>query len=146
MKLTFKNDIRTKSGKSWEGDSVFFARRNKTLASQRRYTKPILTSHNELVGQKAYAASLLWKEVSLAFKEDLRHYSRLYNQQIQPTHKGHIGMYNVFVKALMKQDVPITSMAVLRNILGYTLEDWIMSGILPNVNKNKVYTSEITQS
>ena len=146
MKLTFKEMIETKSGKSDRGTHVFMALKNRTIGVKRRFTKPIHTVQHDRFGNKTKAAATVWKIVPLAFKEDLKRYTRLYNLQIQSQNheKANVGVYSIFVKAVCGYEEPISNLASLASLFGFTVSDWIDNGLLPNVVTDTPFTAELT--
>ena len=134
MRITFKNDILTKSGKcKMTGETVFKSRKNDTICIQRRFTYPRLTEHHKQIGQKFKAAVEIWKVVSDPFKKDLPEYTRLYNMQHLPKKKYFVSGYNIFISALCKHYAPFDDVSDVRNTYGARLSAWILTGVLPAV-------------
>jgi len=99
MIVTFRDHIKTLSGKSPDGTVVYHSYRNNTVCVMKKYVKPRITDHNRECGQRMKRVALLYKEVSQEFKESLRLYASLYNKQLLPEKKALLHAYNVFLKA-----------------------------------------------
>ena len=134
MRITFKNDILTKSGKcKMTGETVFKSRKNDTICIQRRFTYPRLTEHHRQAGLKLKAAAEIWKVVSNGFKADLAEYTRLFNMQHLAKRKNFVSAYNLFISALCKHYAPFDDTSDVMNTYGAKLSSWILTGVLPAV-------------
>ena len=144
MRVTFNNDIQTKSGKcKLTGQSVFKSRENDTVCIQRKFTYPRITDHNKDRGAIFQAATKLWQYVSPAFKEDLKAYARSYNLEHRGRKKLSSNAFNIFLSATCKVGHPLTSMDDLIFDMGSTIEYWIKNGYLKPINSRIRFVNHI---
>jgi len=136
MRVTFYDHIKTLSGKCHDGRDVFAARKNDSLCYKRQFKYPNITEHNTLAGAKFAKVVSLWESVPAPFKQALQTYANAYNSQLLPEKKLPISGFNVFVKALCKSIVSLSTLDSLTDVAalyGNTITDWIGSDLLKEV-------------
>jgi len=136
MIVTFEWPIKTLSGKSPDGTVVYESRKNDTVCVMRRYVKPKITDHNRECGAKLKQAAALYKSVPAEFKESLRVYARAFNTQLLQPKKDYLCGYNIFIKALCRKKVELSTLDSLESVAGVygtTITDWIAHGLLEKV-------------
>jgi hypothetical protein len=144
MKVYFYDGERARSGLNRNSGMIYTARRNKTMTLLRRHVKPSrVTDHQIAAGIKFKAAVELWKLVSDEFKEDLRVYASLYNNQHHEEGKTKVSGYNIFMKAVCKSSEPFIGLTNLEMTLGSTLIEWIENDVIPRVNTTYVFEAEV---
>ena len=146
MRVTFYNDIKTKSGKSKASKTVFMSVKNDSICFQRTYVRPRITDQNRAQGAKMKAAMLLWTMVHSAFRHDLFTYANAYNTQRLPDRKRPINALNVYLMAVLKHSSPFTVVSGVNGIvsvMGPTVSEWMESGFLPNVSNANFLDADI---
>jgi len=142
MKVIFEWPIKAMSGKSSDGKSVFCILGD--ICYKRRYTKPLITAHNNEYGAKFKRIGQLYKDVPETFKESLRIYANEYNKQLKPDNKGPLHLYHIFTKALCKGKVSLSDLESIDKIIakfGGTIEEWIQHGLLDKVKGKSINAS-----
>jgi hypothetical protein len=143
MKVTFKDKIRTITGKDKDEDLVYVAANKKRVAFMRRYKYPKISEYQHSAGNKVKAVGHLWHLLSEDFKNDLRRYTDAYNNQLLDNEKAPLKAYNVWTKALCKHTKPFEDLQGVSKTLGKTLNDWIEKGFLQRVNVNTEFKAKI---
>jgi hypothetical protein len=143
MKVRFKENIATRSGKSKFGNTVFVTVKGSDVGYERKYVYPTLTAQNKLSGLKLKASGRLWHLLPEGFKSDCQRYAVKYNKQHLEDDKLPIKAINVFTKAVCKHNAPIESLEELAEILGNSIREWIERGYLRKVKRWDVLRGEI---
>jgi len=143
MKLTFKQNIRTKSGKVGDKSEIFVSRKNNTIACSRAYVYPRLTAHNTMTGNKMKSAALVYKMLSTGFISDLKRYAVAYNQQILPAKKVALNHFSVWIMAVCKYPNPLSDLNDIIDILGPSIGSWMNRGFLPRVNVTEPFQNQV---
>ena len=128
----FTDNIRCQTGKDSLGEFVI-KRRPGGVHIKRRHFIPRRTETQEFATVKFKAAVDIYKEVSNAFKEDLKVYASLYNAQHRAGGQIHVSGYNIFIKALCKHYTTFDDITDIRNTYGARLSLWISAGVIPAV-------------
>jgi len=144
MRVTFRKNIKTMSGKCNDGQMVFMSMKNDTICIARNYVYPLLNENHRYKGTLMKAAAALWPSVSDGFKQDLQRYANAYNSRYLPKNKLRIGKYNAYIMALFTYGQPISNMSALVSALGNNLSTWITRGFLKNVEVSSPFNEELT--
>ena len=145
MRVYFEDGEKARSGLNRNSNMVYKARRNKTITIMRRHFIPRMTEQRLLAGQKFKAVVALWKHVGVEFKKELNEYAKLYVKQILPQGKVELSGYNIFIKALCKLDLDLTSLATVTFDLGSTLDHWIGNNALPTLKNRPNFTAKVDE-
>ena len=142
-RINFHSLVKTRSGKTIDGNEVFVALKNRTIASIRKLTPLKIAEHHMTFAKKMKSISMIWKSVSERFKEDLKKYTQLYNTQINPTTKVGLNPYALFVKVLGKNSEPISDPTEIVILFGNNINAWIQNGHLPNVTTKDLFNADV---
>ena len=137
MSLSFKEKIRTRSGRCFDNEVVFVTARNihgvRIHTHMQRYRRPSDISQLIPYQNKLKAASLLWKAISIPFKNEVIRYTRLQNLQRHDPEKRPVRSFTAFIMGVTRSTETITDINMLSTELGNTLNEWMTNGYLPSV-------------
>jgi len=137
MSLTFKEKIRTRSGKCFDNEVVFITAKNAHGVSihtrMQRYRIPKDISQLIPFQKQMKATAMLWETTNEPFKGEIKKYTRLYNLQRHDPRKRPLSSFAVFLMGITRSTETITDINLLSQELGNTLNEWITNGYLPSV-------------
>ena len=138
MSLSFKEKIKTRSGRCFDKEVVYVTARNihgvRIHTHMKRYRKPCDISQLIPFQIKMKAAANLWKLINEPFKNEVIRYQRLYNLQRHDPEKRPISSFTAFIMGVTRSTETITDINMLSTELGNTLNEWITNGYLPSVS------------
>lgn len=145
-RMTFKDKIKTRSGKCFDGDLIYVTVKDSAgrpaHVHGRRIAAHRLTQHNTAFGEKMRMIANLFRRMPSDFVDDLKGYAHLYNLQHRSRQKP-ISAFNIFVAVLGRHNTLTYSVISLSQTFGNSVGEWIEGGALRNVNTEKLFNAEI---
>jgi len=147
MKVKFKKNIDSYSGKDKEEGIVYSAHNNGTICIAKNYTKPKTTDEQVNFGNKMSVVRGLWVQVSDGYKADLKDYSHKYSMADQT--KLGTACYSMFIKLMYAYEkhsgISLFDMNIesLRDSDIKTVKSALENGLLPDLEMKYSYKSVI---
>ena len=146
-RMTFKDKIRTRSGKCFDDDLIYVTTRDakgrpRFVHGARIPENRVTTTQMINFGERMRNSVSLYRSLPVEFVNDLNRYTRVYNLQ----HRGFkkpISGYNLFIGVLGKQQTQLYSLFTVSQTLGNNLNEWIENKILKNINTDIQFIATI---
>ena len=145
--MTFKDKIRTRSGKCFDGELIYVTTRDgkgrPRFVHGRRIVENLrITDHQTNFGERAMQSVDLYRRLPSSFKNDLDRYARGYNMKYRGDMKPVSG-FNLFIGVLGRRPSQIYSLMSLSQTLGNSINDWMEAGILKRLPNHYIFTATI---
>jgi hypothetical protein len=98
MKVYLKKNITAYSGKDGEEDVVYSSHNQGNVCIARNYTKPTQTPQHLIFKANADAIRSIWSQATALFKDDLKIYAKLLNENYPDKIKA--TCYSIFIKII----------------------------------------------
>jgi len=147
-RTTFSELVKTRSGMSTDGDSVFVTKKDSSgkLNSTYILRKPRVykqTEGKDMFRQKHTEATRLWKILPEPFKEQLKVYTVAYNKQYRKNALS-IHAYNLYTGVLLSQNQAFISIKSIADTLGNSVDEWIKRGFLKPLRRKEPLNKPLT--
>jgi len=146
--VTFRELVKTRSGKSFDGESIFVTKRDGRGELNSTYItrKPVTyyqTEGKTMFSQKHKEATRLWKVIPKSFKDQLNIYTTAYNMQYRK-YELTIHSYNIYTGAVLSQNQVFNSINAIADTLGNSVDEWIKRGFLKPVKLKQSLNNPLT--